>query len=273
MKNTSIFCLTLNPEHEKPINKLGLIPVGLGNKSFSKNFLTDKNGISISEKNPFYGEYTFHYWLWKNYLNKITSEWVGFCQYRKFFVKKKILTENLKLSELKDNLFINPNEENNKYDCFLGESFSVQNIKISKIAKHHLGYFFLNPQYLFWKKKRNLKFQFELFHGKQNLETAMQLLEKKHQNMFKEFMNTKTSFNPHNMFFCKKEILARYYEIIFPWLSKCEEIFSKKKLEGYGLKRIYGFLAERFLSFWFTKNYKYKELPIIIKDISNYKNL
>ena len=25
---------------------------------------------------------------------------------------------------------------------------------------------------------------------------------------------------------------------------------------NYGLKRIYGFLAERFLSYWFNKNYK-----------------
>ena len=43
--------------------------------------------------------------------------------------------------------------------------------------------------------------------------------------------------------------------------------------EGYGLKRIYGFLAERFLSYWFKKNYKVKELPIIVKNLSDYKDL
>ena len=40
-------------------------------------------------------------------------------------------------------------------------------------------------------------------------------------------------------------------------------------LEGYGLKRIYGFLAERYMSFWFQKYTKFKTLPITFKDISD----
>ena len=88
MNKASIYCLTLEPGHEQLIKRLSYIPVGLGNKKFSKDFLTDKDGLSISQKNPNYGEYTFHYWLWKNYLDKIETEWIGFCQYRKFFTKK-----------------------------------------------------------------------------------------------------------------------------------------------------------------------------------------
>ena len=84
-------------------------------------------------------------------------------------------------------------------------------------------------------------------------------------------MIEKNAFNPHNMFFCKKEILKNYYEVVFPWLEKCESVFGFNDLKGYGLKRIYGFLAERFLSYWFTKNYKIKELPIIFKDLNDYK--
>ena len=84
-------------------------------------------------------------------------------------------------------------------------------------------------------------------------------------------MNNETAFNPHNMFICKKEILRSYYETVFPWLKKCENYFGFKDLRGYGLKRIYGFLAERFLSYWFTKNLKFRELPIIFKDLSDYK--
>ena len=86
-------------------------------------------------------------------------------------------------------------------------------------------------------------------------------------------MNNKTSFNPHNMFICKTKILKKYYEIIFPWLKNCEKVFGFNDLQGYGLKRIYGFLAERFLSYWFSKNYRVKEFPIIVKDLSDYKNL
>ena len=86
-------------------------------------------------------------------------------------------------------------------------------------------------------------------------------------------MYERTSFNPHNMFICRTSILKEYYSIIFPWLEKCENIFGFQELNQYGLKRIYGFLAERFLSYWFMKNFKVKEFPIIVKDLSDYKNL
>ena len=86
-------------------------------------------------------------------------------------------------------------------------------------------------------------------------------------------METRTSFNPHNMFICKTKILKNYYNTIFPWLKKCEEVFGFENLKGYGYQRIYGFLAERFLSYWFNKNYKVKELPIIVKDLSDYNEL
>ena len=86
-------------------------------------------------------------------------------------------------------------------------------------------------------------------------------------------MYNKNSFNPHNMFVCKTKILKKYYENIFPWLANCEKIFGFKNLTGYGLTRIYGFLAERFLSYWFNKNYSVQELQIIVKDLSDYKVL
>ena len=79
------------------------------------------------------------------------------------------------------------------------------------------------------------------------------------------------SFNPQNMFICKnKEILFSYYESLFPWLERCEKIFEFNDLKGFGLKRIYGFLAERYSSYWFKKHTKYTVLPMEFKDISDY---
>ena len=70
------------------------------------------------------------------------------------------------------------------------------------------------------------------------------------------------------MFICKSNnIINKYYESIFPWLKRCEEKFGFN-LEGYGLKRIYGFLAERYMSYWFKKYTNYKTLPIIFRYIS-----
>ena len=64
------------------------------------------------------------------------------------------------------------------------------------------------------------------------------------------------------MFICKsKPKIVKYYSIIFPWLKKCEKIFGFN-LDGYGKRRMYGFLAERFLSYWFTKNTNYLSGPV-----------
>ena len=273
MKNISFFCLTLDPHHEKVIKELSLIPVGLGNKKFSNNCFSDKSNENISNKNSFYGEYTFHYWLWKNYLNDIETEWVGFCQYRKFFAKKNLNTSNLSFLDLKKNIINDLSDEMKNYDCVLGNKFSVNNYKISKIFKNHLLHFMRNPFLFLSKDKRNLSLHFDLFHGKGNLNKAIELLDKDHKTDFKLYVNDNTSFNPHNMFMCKTAMLKDYYDVIFPWLEKCEAVFGFNNSNDYGSKRIYGFLAERFLSYWFTKKFKYLELPIIGKDLGDYKNL
>ena len=67
---------------------------------------------------------------------------------------------------------------------------------------------------------------------------------------------------------CKsKQILQDYYSVIFPWLERCEKEFGFENLSGYGQTRIYTFLAERFMPYWFQKNTKYKTMPIVFFDI------
>ena len=59
------------------------MPVGLGEKEFSSHWLRDNTGDNISDKNPYYGEYSFYYWLWKNLLKEIENDtWIGFTGYR-----------------------------------------------------------------------------------------------------------------------------------------------------------------------------------------------
>ena len=74
-----------------------------------------------------------------------------------------------------------------------------------------------------------------------------------------------------SLLYKNKDILKNYYDALFPWLERCEKEFGFDNLEGYGQQRIYGFLAERFMSYWFKKNTKFSTLPILFKDISNYK--
>ena len=279
MNNLKMYCLTMNPMHLNLIKKIGYIPVGLGSKNFSNDFLTDKSKINIAQKNSSYGEYTFHYWLWQNQKLTDLNTWIGFCQYRKFW------SENLSIQ--KDNSISNFDSFNNsllkkityefeKYDSILGEELYVNEFKFSKFLKKNFLNMIRKPELFYNKKKRTIKFHFDLMHGSGNLEKAIELLNQDDRSDFKYFVNTEVSFNPHNMFICKSsKILLKYYESVFSWLKKCEEIFGFKETNVYGLKRIYGFLAERYLSYWFKKYTKYTVLPIIFKDIGdfNYKAL
>ena len=263
-----MYCLTTQDEHYSKIKKLGYLPVGLGKNIKSKNFITDNTKINIAYKNPFYGEYTFHYWLWKNKINYNAKEWIGFCQYRKFWVKENYENKisdlnslnNFLLKEIPDNLEI--------FDIILGEPMFINQFRLSKFIKKNLFNMIKNPALFFDENKRSIKFHFDMMHGNKNLDKAIDLLDQEDRDDFREFVNSEVSFNPHNMFICKSQnILNNYYNAVFPWLENCEKEFGFN-LQGYGLKRIYGFLAERYLSFWFRKYTKFKTMPILFADIS-----
>ena len=266
----NMFCITLNPDHLEKIKKMNYLPVGLGDQSFDKSWYKDNTGLNISKKNKFYGEYTFHYWIWKNYLDSLNDGWIGFCQYRKFWGKENIDINNLSFEKLNEFSLKKIPDEFLNYESILGEPFYVNQFRFSKFLKKGLKKIISSPSLLFDKNKRNIKFHFDLFHGNGNLEKAIQLLGDDDREDFKKFVEKNVSFNPHNMFICKsKAILENYYKSIFPWLKRCEKEFGFDNLKGYGLKRIYGFLAERYMSFWFQKYTKFGILPIYFKDITH----
>jgi len=268
MKKLNMFCLTLEPNHYKFIKELGYKPVGLGSNFFDKSWYTDKSNINISKKNKNYGEYTYHYWLWKNSLDNLDDSWIGFCQYRKFWSLVDYKAEDINFNSLTNQVLKEIPEEFNKYDSILGQPMYVNQWKIMKFIKKGLRILIKNPLLIIDNKKRNLKFHFDLMHGENNLDKAIDLLDADNKDDFRKFVNTEVSFNPQNMFICKsKKKLKNYYETLFPWLEKCEKLFGFENLKGFGKIRIYGFLAERFMSYWFRKNTKYTTVPIIFYDI------
>ena len=265
-----MFCLTLEPKHINYIQSLSYTPVLLGDKTAPENCLSDKVGENISQKNKHYGEYTFHYWLWKNHLNYIEENWIGFCQYRKYWSLKYYSNKEINIENLKEMTLKGVPSEFNNFEVILGDPFFVNQRKIMKFIKKGFPLIISNPKVLFRSNSRNIKFHFDLMHGRNNLDKAIDLLDTKNKEDFRKFVNNEISFNPHNMFICKsKKLLSSYYEEIFSWLKKCEQLFGFDNLRGYGLTRIYGFLAERFMSYWFKKNANYKELPILFHDIND----
>ena len=160
MNNLLIYCLSLNNEDLDKIKSLNYIPVGLGDEKFSSDWTRDNIGENISNKNKYYGEYTFHYWFWKNKLHLIDKKtWVGFCAYRRFW------GNDLKTLEIKNKTdFLNkiPDEWNDD-EVILGQNIFMDGWSKMKIIKHGLKSFLLKPKF-FLKKNYNLKLNFDSFH-------------------------------------------------------------------------------------------------------------
>ncbi len=248
-----IFCLTIYNKNFDNLKKLNLIPVGLGDQYFDSKWLNDKGIDNISQKNQNFGEYTFHYNIWKNnVLDKTFNGWVGFCSYRRFWT----VDNEKKISNFKDLDSIVLKENKNdweKYEVILGEPLIFKKIKNSKLIKRNFFEVLKKPSVLF--KNNSLMDQFKIFHGSFFLKKALSFLPKKDHEGFKNFLNG-YELNPYNMFICKNQkILRQFYNEIFPWLFKCENEFKDLNLKGYDKRRIYGFLAERFMPYWFKKNF------------------
>jgi len=265
MQNLKMFCICIHNELLSKVKKINYIPVGLGDDDFDPGWVKDDTGVNISKKNKFYGEYTFHYWFWKNKLKEINEgEWIGFCAYRRFWLNEK----NTKISfkSFQNRILNNIPKIWNNYEVILGDKIFVNNIKWSKILKYGKISILRNPKAIL-KKNRNIKFHFDMFHGNGILDQAINVLDKNDREDFRQFVNKNNSYNQGNMFICKsKKLMMRYYQTVFNWLDECEKIFGFN-LDGYGKIRIYGFLAERFLPYWFNKYGKSLEWPIVFNDL------
>lgn len=266
MSQKKIYCFS--SEYFSYIDNLQYTPVGLGDKYFPQHWLRDNTGENISHKNSYYDMYTFHYWLWKNQISSINENtWIGFCTYRRFW-SSLCGYQNTNYKNFKENILSDiPNEWHN-YEVILPEKLYFTSGKKIKILKNSPSFFFKNPSYFFFSKKHTIKTHFEIFHDPKILEISLQFIENKEKNDFKDYLNNEY-FHPWNLFFCRsKKLLTKYYESVFPWLFKCEDKFgfSKLGLKGYKTQRIYAYLAERYLSYWFEKYSKYKTWPIIFLD-------
>lgn len=240
------------------IEKLNFIPCGVGKLNFPKNYIDEKNGENISFKNHNYGELTFHYWFWKNRLKFYnTNSWIGFCQKRRFWTKSNKKIKSLK--ELKKNIITKAPKQWNKYESIICKPIRVDKTKKMKLIKRGLKNLIENPSIFFNEKKRSIKLHFDMHHGYGILEDSIRFLKTQDREEFREYVNNNRKFNPHIMFISKKHILNKWFIDLFDWLFKCEKFFGLSNLKGYDQERLYAYLAERYLSFWFKKYTKYLE--------------
>ena len=268
MNNLEIFCFTHIPLDD--LENLGYKMAGIRRNEFPAQYITSDIGENIIEKEKYYSEYVFHYWFWKNKLKSYEDTiWIGFCQKRRFWLQKKISTKPKNFTDLNKVVLKEVPTEWNEYDAVIQPPMSLKEKKMVMIKR---GYRSLikDPEIFFNEKKHTIKLHFDMHHGYGNLDKAIDLMNINDREDFREYVNTQNSFSPNNMFIAKKEIADKWFGDVFPWLFKCEEVLGFKNLKGYET-RIYAYLAERYLSFWFKKYTSSIEWPWAFVDLSELK--
>ena len=268
MKSLKMYCFSLSSSNLEKIKKINYIPVGLGKEKFDNNWLTDNTNDNISNKNSWYGENTFYYWLWKNNLEEnFNTDWLGFCHYRRFWLNKR---EEEKNQDFQKSIIQEASKEWENYDVVLRDEVFVNGTKFSKVLKHGKKQLLSNPFVFFSKKTMTVKVHYDMYHGFGEMDKAIELLDNENREDFRKWVNTAQSFNANNVFICRSSKLYNdYCKTLFKWLQKCETIFGFDPHRSYSRIRVYAFLSERFLSYWFKKNSNYKLWPMNFHDITN----
>ena len=251
MKNLEIYCVT--NKSIKFLEDTDYKLAAVGKDKFSNKYIKCDKKKNIYHKEKYYSELTFHYWFWRNLLNKKKNNlWIGFCQKRRFWLQEKNSNSKLLTSV--------PVEWKN-YDAVICKKINLGKPKISKLLKRGWKNIIQSPGILFLDRNYNIELHFDLFHGFGNLQKAVSLIKKEDRAEFKEYIKINKSFNPHIMCVAKPRILRLWFKDLFTWLKKCEAIYGFKNLKGYDTTRLYAYLAERYHSFWFKKYSKYIEWP------------
>tara|TARA_B110000008_G_C16803219_1_gene497603 strand:+ start:29 stop:829 length:801 start_codon:yes stop_codon:yes gene_type:complete len=257
-----IYCVT-----DKKVNfldntqyKIGWV----GEEETPNNYISCNYKDNIFFKEKYYSELTFHYWYWKNILDLKNKNWIGFCQKRRFWLKKNIDKNIITPSNFNKYFLNEPQKEWNGYDSIICEPIKVNKVKKIKLIKRGFRAIIKEPQILFNEEKQTLKLHFDMHHGHGNLTKAINLINDEDREDFLNYVKTSTSYNPHIMFISKTNIIKEWFNTLFPWLLRCEKVFGFNSLQGYDTQRLYAFLAERYLSFWFKKHTKSLNWPWVV---------
>ena len=259
ISNLDMYCIT-----DKKLNYLEKLPFNLGAvgyDNFDQRYISSNSLENIYHKEKYYSELTFHYWFWKNKLKYTQDKWVGFCQKRRFWIDPKADLDKINEENYFNNLLLNIENKYKDHESIICNPIKVSGVKKMKILKRGWRNFFKEPSIFFNEDKQSILLHFDMHHGYKNLEKAIDLLSQHDRLEFYEYVEKRNFFNPNIMFIAKPHIAKKWFDELFPWLERCEKIFGFDNLKGYDTTRLYAYLAERYLSFWFKKYTKYLEFP------------
>lgn len=208
--SVTIFTMTHKafPAPKDPI----YVPLQVGRAGAADlGYIGDDTGVSISEKNCYYGELTGVYWVWKNIK---TSEPVGICHYRRYFCTEegRILTQK-------------------EYETILEE----YDLIASKLLKLNYSY------YEGYASDYNIH----------DLEVTGEVIRQFYPDYYETFTQLVHGKGTYfgNMMVCKKALYDEYCEWLFGIFEKAEGQIDASGYDAYH-KRVYGFISEFLLYVW-----------------------
>jgi len=227
MKKVTIFVACHKPVEVKSDDVYTPIHTGRAVSQYKeemKDMIGDDTGDNISERDLGYSEMTVHYWAWKNYFD---SEYIGFCQYRRYFYEQ-ITSENI--------------------DSYFSKGTDV--LLVGPCIRGHNRWSFLKT-----------------FVCAEDLAIMQKVVQKMFPDYYSSFSQYGFNFidYPCNMFICRRELFEKYAEWVFSILFECEK-YIKPSPYSRG-RRVFGYLAEYLTPIFFIHNgYKIKTLHYYRKE-------
>lgn len=222
MSNTKIIVAT-HKKYTMPDSDTYLpIHVGAEGKD-DLGYTKDCSGDNISIKNPNFCELTGLYWAWKN----LDCDVIGLVHYRRYFGGKLKFKVNDKTKYI-----ISENEIKNKLskvDFILPKK---RNYLIETLYSHYSHTMYVEP-----------------------LDMTGEIIKEKYPEYLKEFEKLKKRRSAHmfNMFICKKTLLNKYCEWLFPILFELESRVDSSKYSSFHA-RFYGRISELLFDVWLNTN-------------------
>lgn len=228
------------------------IQTGCNFSDIDLGILKDNTRNNIAEKNPYYGELTAWYWVWKNYLKENPDvRYIGFCHYRRFL--------DFQHKETSQPFSANISAEilSKKFQ----DKYSVKNI-LPYIQDYDL---ILPKKYKMKKKMGTVYEHFISNHPKEEIDKFIDLINKNYPD-YKE--DTERYLNSTCGYFCLNFVIKReYFEELMNWvfdlLSKMDEITDWSQYDEYLTQRTPAYLIERFINVWINHQIRTKHLKVL----------
>lgn len=219
------------------------IQTGCNFSDLDLGILKDNTGENIADKNPYYGEMTAWYWVWKNYLKENpTLEYIGFCHYRRFLDFKKKENYRPFMNRISAKIFKKK----------LAKDFSE-----AEIYKRIKNYDIILPAKVELKKKDGSIYEhFIKNHPEKEIEKFLSVLYENYPEYRQDcenFLHGKEAYFCLN-FVMKRELFIEFMEWTFNLLEKMEQISDWSQYKNYLDIRTPAYLMERFINVWI--NYK-----------------